>query len=422
MPAESEDYVIGALLMDHRAMNRIDLLPGEFQNKFCADIYEAMMDLAAQNVAFDFGVVSDELSKRTGEDWIVPLAERARQASGSSIIESHAKLVRRDHQRMQAKDIAMTLATDVDEKDMGAVDQAIAGLMQLNVQEKKREFSIKQASKVALEAIETAIESEGLIGISSGIDSIDSSLTGFRKSELYVVGARPAMGKTALLLNFAYKADVPVGIISAEQGHEQIGLRLFSISGKLDSQKVRKADLDEDDYAKLTAACGILGEKDIWIYDKPAPSILEVMRQARQWKHKYNIKALYVDYIQRIKGINPRASKIERVGQVAECLKELARELDIPVIALSQVNREVDKRADKRPGMSDLSDASEIEKEADCVMTLYRDEVYYDSSDRKGVAEIIICKNRHGPTGLVTAAWQGPFMVFENLTVRYGYE
>ncbi len=288
--------------------------------------------------------------------------------------------------------------------------------MGLSATRQNHECSISQALKKSLDMIEEANNITGPVGIATGISKLDEVLGGFHDSDLYVIGARPAMGKTAFLLNLANAHNEQVGIISTEQPAAQLGIRLIAINGRVNSQRMRTGTLNDYNWDKITASVTNLHENNnIWINDKSSINILELTRQARKWKHQHNIKALYIDYIQRIKWTNQKMEKWEQVGNVVLSLKELARDLNIPVIALAQVSRNAEQRDDKRPTMADLANSSEIEKEADIVMTLYRDEVYNENSPQKGIMEINVCKNRHGPIGNVMAAWIEKYMRIENL-------
>jgi replicative DNA helicase len=233
---------------------------------------------------------------------------------------------------------------------------------------------------------------------------------------LYITNDYTMTHNTSVLLNFANSHTEQCGIISTEQPAEQIASRLISINGRVNSSRMRNGTLEEYDWTKITNSVHHLHvNNNIWINDKPGINILELIRQARKWKHQYDIKALYIDYIQRIKWTDLRLAKWEQVGNVVMSLKELGRDLDIPVIALAQVNRDVEKRGNARPNMGDLANSSEIEKEADVIMTLYRDEVYIKDSDQKGIMEINVCKNRHGPTGTAMVAWNEKCMRIDDL-------
>jgi replicative DNA helicase len=271
----------------------------------------------------------------------------------------------------------------------------------------------------ALDSIE-ARKNGKIQALPTGIDRLDLFLGGFHDSDLVVIGARPAMGKTAVMLNFAMAANAPVGIISGEQGADQVGERLFSMSGSVPVQSMRRANLQAAEWDALSkAATRLIEQERIFLNDHPSPDLSLIQRQARKWRHQHGIRALFVDYIQSIRGGDSKAPKHERIGDVVRGLKSLARELEIPVIALAQVARVVETRPDKRPSMADLSDSSEIEKEADQVITLYRDEVYNENSADAGIIEFRICKNRHGEVNFVRAAWRGEFMQVRNIAGGY---
>jgi replicative DNA helicase len=242
-------------------------------------------------------------------------------------------------------------------------------------------------------------------------------LGGLHGGDLVIVGARPAMGKTALMLNMAASAlmaGFPVGVFSGEQGVSQITQRLIAIQGRIPVMRMRNGSLIGEDWSKLSAAVASLKDRGMYIFDKPAPTLSDIVRRARSWHYNHGIKAIYLDYLQRVK-ITTKAPRHEAIGEIAAGLKELARELNIPVIALAQVNREVEKRVNKRPFMGDLKDSGTIEQEADQIFMLYRDEVYNEETKDKGLAEINIEKNRHGSTGRVDLAWRGEYLRFENL-------
>jgi replicative DNA helicase len=236
---------------------------------------------------------------------------------------------------------------------------------------------------------------------------------------LYMSNDYTVTHNTAFMLNCALGANACVGIMSTEQGYSQLGTRLIAIDGKVSISRMRRAQqLDDSDFARITGSSNRMMDGEIYINDMPSPTLADIARQARQWKFRKNIKALYIDYIQRIK-VTGSAPRHEQIGDIAMGLKELARELNIPVIALAQVNRNVEQRADRRPGMADLKDSGGIEQEADMVMTLYRDEVYNQDTQDKGMIEILIAKNRHGETGRLRAAWMGEYLKVGTLENRY---
>jgi len=413
---EAEWYLLSVLLRENSRFEQVDISPEDFNNEQHAAIFQTCLSLISESSPADVLTVSERLSAETGKEWLSLVGQIAHSAASPANVEAYAKIVKQASGRRKALAIAEHLRENVNDPE--SVDTAIRDLMALDTTRRNYDFTLKDALIGAVEELDQAHSAVGgIIGVRSGLEKLDGMLGGFRSSDLIVIGARPAMGKTGLMLNFANSSGVPCGIISAEQGHEQIGLRLVSIDGRISSQKMRLAKFDESDWAKLTKTVSRMQPRKLWINDKPAPTVTDIVRQARKWKFQYGIKILFVDYLQRIKG-DGKLPMHEQVRSSTMAMKELARELEIPVVVLSQVARAVETRPNKRPGMADLSDSSAIEKEADQIITLYRDEVYNEDSHDKGVAELLVCKNRHGPTGFVRAVWLGEFMRFED--IAYG--
>lgn len=421
MSIQAEQEVIAAMVNHPFLAKECDLTPDEFQSDVLQDIYRAMQYLVAQNREFDLLTLTDELTKGRQSIGVGDqLARIVEVAVGSkALFKDYCTIIRKDYRLKQAANIAQSLLYAVQEdKDLSATDAAISQLMQLGTVGRKYEWTLREAVGNAVKMIDDAFNADGLVGVDTGMAPLNDLTGGWHGTDLIVVGARPAMGKTALMLNFAHAADCPAGIISSEQGNEQVAIRMLSMQGSIDAQTLRSAKLQEDEWPRLTAAVHALKEQDIIINDEPSINITGLCRQAREWKYRHNIGALFVDYVQRIKGSTKGQSKLEQVTEVVGALKSLAKELNIPVIALAQVNRNVDSRPDKRPNMGDLSDASEIEKEADSIIMLYRDEVYHEDTNSKGIAELIFEKNRHGPTGTIRCVFQGRFMRFVELAAQ----
>ncbi len=413
---DAELQVVGAVLKQPSLMQEIFLSPGDFSTENGQQIWQSLLGQMGQSKAVEMLTLADSLEKTTGRsDWIGILAHAMSVCVSPRNGKSYADLVSESAKTRKLLEIAEELQTTKRSDWRDKMDYAMRELMDLGKENKRWECGIKEALRVAVDEIETAFQSDVMVGIPTGLKDLDETLGGFHNSDLYVVGARPAMGKTAMLLHFAQAPDVPVGIISAEQPHNQMAKRLIAAVGKVHANRLRNANLEDHEWPRITSAVSQLANKDIRIFDQPAPSIYDVIRQARAWAYN-GVKVLYVDYIQRIKAGSMNLPRHEQVAEVVMGLKELARELDIPVIALAQVNREVEKRPDKRPRMSDLKDSGSIEQEADNVMTLYRDEVYNEDSPEKGIAEIDVVKNRHGPTGFVKVAWQGAYIRFDDLS------
>lgn len=415
--SRSEAALTGAILINPSLLNEIDLLPDEFLSENNRMIYEACIDLERDSKPVDVVTVSELLEQQTKRPWLHVLAGIAKGAGSIKNAIYYAKAVREEAQKAKAAEIAESLTLALGSEGQDAIDRAIRDLMQLNASKKDYQCSLKTALLGAVNGIDEIFNQDGDIpGITTGFDQVDECLGGFQKTDLYIIGARPAMGKTALLLNMAHAVDVPCGIVSAEQGREQIGLRLIAMNGSINTRLMRSPKTMHDSHwAKVTKANGDLMSRNCYIFDKPAPTITDVIRQARKWKFQNDIKILYVDYVQRIKATKRNIPKHEQVEEVVQGLKELARELELPVVALAQVSRNVEARNNKRPTMSDLKDSGAIEQEADNIMTLYRDEVYNPDTPSKGLAELAVMKNRHGPTGMFSLVWKAEYMRFENI-------
>lgn len=412
MIADLERGLIGAVLARPSLMEEVSVDAGHFHAERHATVWATMVAMLAAGEGVDAVTVSHRLASENRE-LSAEVIGWAADAPPPSMARQYAQKVVQAWRARKASDIAFALADDV-EADDSAIDRAIRDLMDLNSVSAMHEHTIGQAVRAAIEDMERALEAkDGLRGITSGLKVLDSHLGGWQRGDLSVIGARPAMGKTALMLHFAASAGVPLGVVSAEQPAYQIAQRHTATLGRVSLANIRRGRLSDADHDRLGLALSKLNRMKYWIFDRSGPSIAEIERQARRWRHKQGIEILFVDYIQRITGQGER--RHEQVGDVVRRLKTLARDLEIPVVALSQVSRQVEARANRRPGMADLSDSSEIEKEADQIMTLYRDEVYDDQSADKGIAEIYICKNRHGYTGTVRVQWAGEFVQFADL-------
>ena len=416
---EAEQAVVGALLMENGKITDIDLSPFDFCDGTLGQVFGAILNLERNQQPFDMWTVADELARTTGKDWVTTIASIAKNTVSARNIKTYAEHVKRYKRNREARRIAKELAEGIGQ-DETAVDRAIADLMALDTQAQQTTYTIREAVKLAVDYVDAVWKSEGKItGIPTGLSDLDDCLGGYQNGDLFVLGARPAMGKTGFLLSSALSCGVPAGIISAEMSAFQLGMRAISTQGRVDSQKLRTAKLDDSDWPLISNGVHQLAEKSIVIDDRSSPTIGEVQRWARKQKQKFGMRILFVDYLQRLRGNNPRHSRIDQVGEIAMGLKTIAGELNIPVVALAQVNRDVEKRNDRRPLMGDLANSSEIEKEADEIVMLYRDEVYNEDTQDKGIAEFNIEKNRHGPTGMIRAVWQARFIKFENIATHW---
>lgn len=418
---DAEQSVLGGLMLSPDKIEALadKLAPADFYQRRHQLIYRAMLELSARGEPCDAVTLGDWFeSNGLGEvsGGLAYCAELADTVPSAANITAYAQIVREKSVLRQVIDQAAQLqerAYSSESSGVDLVDQGIANLMALQKVEARSEFTLRQAMTMAYAEAERAKELGGRIpGISSGLTDLDRVLGGWHDSDLIVIGARPAQGKTALLLNFATSCALPSGIISAEQPAQQVGARVMSIKSQVPAERMRNGRFETHDLRKLENAVGELCDRTCLIYDRSAPTIADVSRIARKWKQQSGIRVLFVDYVQRIESsqTSSRANKAEKVGEVVRGLKNLARDLEIPVVALAQVGRQADGR---QPGMGDLSDSSEIEKEADQILTLYRPSTSDDSAD-ESEAVISVEKNRHGPCGEIKTVWMPETMRFVN--------
>jgi len=422
---EAEQSVLGGLMLRADSFHDLGLSERDFYSRPHQIIFGAISQLIAAKQPVDIMTVQHRIEQDGELDvagGFAYLVEIAKNTPSSANFSAYQEIVQSRYQ-LRKTYLMLREALPRLERGENVSDELASSLMRIAQPSGKYEHGPEEIARAAVDAIERyqmGLEQ----GVTYGIPDLDAAANGAHNSDLVIIAARPAMGKTALLLNMilgalAVPAGHSVGFISAEMPVAQIGTRICCMDGRVNSHKMRTGQLDDEDWARLTAATGRLIGSKLRVFDKSGVSIGEIERLARRWKHEHGLTALYVDYLQRIKGVNPNAERWQQVGDNVMRLKELARELDIPVICLAQVNRACEERGNKRPGMGDIANSSEVEKEADQIMVLYRDEVYDENSTDKGTAEINYVKNRHGPTGVVRVRWQAPFMRFCNLKEEY---
>ncbi len=279
---------------------------------------------------------------------------------------------------------------------------------------------IRQVVMNTMEQIEKASRNKGNVtGIATGFVDLDYRTAGMQPSDLVLIAARPSMGKTAFVLNIAqhvaFKLEQPVAIFSLEMSKEQLVNRLFSLESKVDAQKLRSGNLSDNDWERLIESAGVIGKSNLIIDDTPGITIGEMRSKCRKYKLEYGLKMIIIDYLQLMSGSGRNDSRQQEISDISRALKALARELEVPVIALSQLSRAVEQRPDHRPMLSDLRESGAIEQDADVVMFIYRDDYYNKDTERKGIAEIIIAKQRNGPIGTVELVWLPEYTKFANM-------
>ena len=431
---EIEASVLGAMMIEKEAVAKaVELLtPPVFYLKAHQLIFEAMVSLFESGEAIDTVTVYEELKKREQVDEIggaVYLSKISQNISSAANVEYHAKiLLEKEILRgliSSSHEIAKA-AYDGTEDAFDLLDKAERKIFEITESHLKKSFSgMDRAVRDALEYIE-AIHSKSNIKFSvpTGFYELDEMLGGFQKSDFIIIAARPSMGKTAFALTLARNAaidhKIPVGIFSLEMSTMQLIIRLLCAEGRLNAHLVRTGKLPHEEGVKLSKNAHKLIEAPIYVDDAPAQTILEIRAKARRLKHEKNIGMIIIDYLQLMQGPSNSESREREISYISRSLKSLAKELNIPVIALAQMNRAVEARTDKRPQLSDLRESGSIEQDADVVTFLYRPEYYgiktdHEGNSLEGVTEVIIGKQRNGPTGEVRLAFIKEYARFENL-------
>lgn len=417
-PAFAEEAVLAGLMVaNQRYHDCAPLLTAEqFTHPFRRRLWDAIRDRVLAGEPADCVTIAESLPDDASE-----IFDLYRNTSAGDP-KAYAEIVRTNWRRREAGQIAARLMGAVQDKRDDAIGAAIGELLALDATATECDFTLKQAMQAAFAQVGEAYENGGALpGITTGLTELDDILGGWHAGDLVIVGARPAMGKTALMLNFAEaaaKSGKRVGVVSAEQPAVQIGMRAISLGSKVGASDLRRGKVDDIGWSKVSAAVSAARDWPMRIYDRSALTLDELVSVARKWKHAHGLDILFLDYAQRVSV--PGAERITEVSQVARGLKNLARDLGIPLVALAQVKAAVDTRQDKRPLSGDLANSDELTREADEILMLYREEAYAHTpaemaTARKGVAEILIEKNRHGPTGFAECAFLAETMRFANL-------
>jgi|Deesub1362B_J571_1020462.scaffolds.fasta_scaffold02174_7 replicative DNA helicase len=434
---EAEVSVLGGILLDNEALSKaLEVLrPEDFYKEAHRLIFQGIVELFDRNEPVDVITLSNSLGSQGrletvgGLDYLTALVDQVPTAAN---VEYYARIVkeksvlRRLIQR--CSEIVQACYEERPNLDefLDEVEQEIFEVAEDRVS--RSYFPIKEVIKSSFETIEGLYERKSLItGVPSGFMDLDALTAGFQPSDLVIIAARPSMGKTAFCLDVAryvaVEAEIPVAFFSLEMSKEQIALRLLCAQAEVDGSKLRRGILRESDWPKLFTAAGVLSESPIYVDDTAALSVLEMRAKARRLKAEKGIGLIIVDYLQLMRARSTDRSREQEISEISRSLKALAKELNIPVIALSQLNRRVEERGDKRPQLSDLRESGALEQDADVILFIYRDEVYNRSPDnpKRGTAEIIVGKQRNGPAGVtVTLAFLEPYATFRDFTPMAG--
>ncbi len=426
---EAEMAVLGSMMLDKQAAHTVFEILDEsiFYRETHRKIFLAALALYERNEPIDILTVSNELQKKNeletvgGDYYLTELVERIPSAAN---IEHYCRIVQ--DRGLLRKLIQIT--TEIQETCYNPtgdafelIDHAEQQIFKLSDSRHRQDFShIKPILHQTMETYESFHGLKGgITGVPTGFKDLDKPLSGLQKSELIILAARPSMGKTALALNIASNAarkGAKVGIFSLEMSSVQLAMRMLCAEAKVNSHDARKGNLPENEWMRLSMVAGTLAENQIFIDDSPGMNILEIRTKARRLKAEYGIDLLVLDYLQLIRGVGRAESRQIEIANISQSLKALAKELEIPVLSLSQLSRAVESRGgERRPMLSDLRESGAIEQDADVVMFIYRPAVYSEvEADQENLAEIIIAKQRNGPVGTVELSFIRDFVLFQN--------
>ena len=428
---DAERSVIGCMMMNREAiMIASEILTGdEFYRQQMGIVFDSMVELYNEGKPVDFVTLPEKLKEKDVPPEIssMEFAKDLLTAVPTSVNVGHyAKIVKEKAMLRRLikmnEDIANTCYLDKEpvEEIMEDTEKQLFQLLQTRTGGDY--VPIRQVVLNALETIEKASQTKGTVtGIPTGFVDLDYKTSGLQPSDFILVAARPSMGKTAFVLNIAqhvaFKQNLPVAIFSLEMSKEQLINRMFSLESSVDAQKLRTGQLNDQEWERLIESAGVIGKSKLMIDDTPGISIAELRSKCRRMKQENGLSMIIIDYLQLMSGSGGRSSdsRQQEISDISRSLKAVARELSVPVLALSQLSRAVEQRPDHRPMLSDLRESGAIEQDADVVMFIYRDDYYNHDSPDKGISEIIIAKQRNGPIGTVQLAWLPEYTKFANL-------
>lgn len=431
---QAEQSVLGGLMLDNQCWDTVadKVAPEDFYRKDHRLIFESIADLAKKDQPFDVVTISEVLGQ-TGElesvGGLAYLGALAKDTPSAANIVSYAAIVRQRSVRRQLIHIGNEISDsgfDTEGRDINELlDEAESKVFKIAEQGAKGQKgfeAIKDLLSLAVDKITELHESQNAItGVSTGFSDLDEMTSGLQPADLIIVAGRPSMGKTSFAMNLAenvgIKSGLPIAVFSMEMPGDSLAMRMMSSLGRIDQHKVRTGQLDDDEWPRMQSSINLLAEAKIFIDDTAALSPIEVRARARRLMKEHGQLGLIVlDYLQLMQSPSKSESRVAEISDISRSLKALAKELDVPVIALSQLNRNLEQRPNKRPVMSDLRESGSIEQDADVIIFIYRDEVYNEDSEAKGMAEIIIGKQRNGPIGTCRLTFLGQYTRFENYT------
>jgi len=427
---ETKEVALGAMLLDKEAIPKVLQIipsPDSFYSEIHRLIYKGIIGLFNKGKPVDLVALREEFRKQGKLRQVGGSAYLADLVNGVPTIANvgyYAQIVREKQILRDLLKVSYSISSFAYEDSMDLdviLDKAQSLIFKVTQQRIKTSFvHIKETLKEVFDRVETLCEKkEHVTGIPTGFIELDRLTSGFQPSDLIVVAGRPSIGKTSFVLNIAQyvgtRARIPVVIFSLESAKEQLVERMLCAEARVDTQKLRTGFLSEKDWSRLTDAAGLLADAPIYIDDTPNMSVLELRAKARQLKAEHGIKMVVVDYLQLMEGDRQLENRQQQISEISRSLKALAKELQVPVVAISQLSRAVEQRQDKRPLLSDLRESGAIEQDADVVLSLYRESYYTRRPEDEGTAEVIINKQRHGPVGKIQLTFVKEYARFENL-------
>jgi len=428
---EAEQSVLGGLLLDSARWDEIAELisAGDFYTQSHRQIYHAISDLHEENSPVDVVTTSDWLQKNGELDAVGGLAyigQLARNTPSTANLGAYAQIVRDRsilRQLITASGDIAERAYNTEGRTPGEVldfaEQSVFEIAQTDSRRGSGFTPLRGLLSQAIDRIEELFASgDAVTGVATGFSDLDEMTSGLQPSDLVIIAGRPSMGKTSLAMNIVENAAVgsklPVAVFSMEMPGQQLALRMLASLGRINAHRIRTGKLNDDDWPRLTSAVGMLNDAPIYIDDTPSLTPLELRTRARRLAREHGLGMIIVDYLQLMQGSDGNENRATEISAITRSLKILAKELKVPLVAMSQLNRSLEQRPNKRPVMSDLRESGSIEQDADVIVFIYRDEVYNEDSQDKGTAEIIIGKQRNGPIGTVRMTFLGEYTRFEN--------
>lgn len=434
---QAEQSVLGALMLDNQTWDSISdrIVEGDFYRRDHRLIYRTIEQLADKQIPFDVITVSESLeavNELENVGGLAYLGVLVRDTPSAANIVDYADIVRDRSVLRQLIHVGTRIsdsAFHTEGRDTSEIlEDAEREVFKIAEQRRKGQSGfapIKALLAKAVDKIETLFEQDGHItGAATGFTDFDELTSGLQSADLIIVAGRPSMGKTTIAMNMAeniaIKGDKPVAVFSMEMPSDSLAMRMMSSLGRIDQHRIRTGKLEDDEWPRLTSAINLLAETKLFIDDTPALTPTEVRSRARRLAREHGQLGLIVlDYLQLMQSPSSGDNRVQQISDISRGLKALAKELNVPVVALSQLNRNLEQRPNKRPMMSDLRESGAIEQDADLIVFVYRDEVYHEDSPDKGIAEIIIGKQRNGPLGTVRLTFLGQYTRFENFAGHY---